>query len=172
MATTGAEIDARAGMFGRRQIGAQAGAQSGNVAIYGAFEGINDDGFRDFSDTESRRGYADLGFKGTGSEFHLNYTGATGEVGVTAAVPEELLAFGGRTRTFTSPQITDNDMQMFSANGVVELTPTTVAFRRDLLPPLPAEPHRRQHLGIRGLRRQRSHAGLCTEEGDELYRRR
>lgn len=120
----GAEIDTRAGSFGRRQVGAQAGAQSGNVAIYGAFEGINDDGFRDFSDTETRRGYADLGFKGTGSEFHLNYTGATGTVGVTAAVPEELLAFGGQTRTFTSPQVTDNDMQMFSANGVVEITPT------------------------------------------------
>jgi iron complex outermembrane receptor protein len=76
------------------------------------------------SDTEARRGYADLGFKGTGSEFHLNYTGATGQVGVTAAVPEELLAFGGRTRTFTSPQITDNDMQMVSASGVVDVTPT------------------------------------------------
>lgn len=120
----GAEIDARAGSFGRRQVGAQAGAQSGNIAIYGAFEGINDDGFRDFSDTETRRGYADLGFKGTGSEFHLNYTAATGIVGVTAAVPEELLAFGGQTRTFTSPQITDNDMQMFSANGIVEISPT------------------------------------------------
>jgi outer membrane receptor protein involved in Fe transport len=120
----GAEIDTRVGMFGRRQVGAQAGAQSGGIAIYGAFEGINDDGFRDFSGTEERRGYADLGFKGTGSEFHLNYTGAVGEVGVTAAVPEELLAFGGQSRTFTSPQITDNNMQMFSANGVVELTPT------------------------------------------------
>ncbi len=165
----GAEIDARAGMFGRRQIGAQAGAQSGNVAIYGAFEGINDDGFRDFSDTESRRGYADLGFKGTGSEFHLNYTGATGEVGVTAAVPEELLDFGGQTRTFTSPQITDNNMQMFSANGIVELTPTTslsgVAYHRHF---------RQSHIDgniseFEACDDNDPTAGLCTEEGDELY---
>lgn len=121
----GAEIDTRAGSWGRRQASTQAGAQSGNVAIYGAFEGINDDGFRDFSDTEVRRGYADLGFKGTDSEFHLNYTAATGVVGVTAAVPEDLLAFGGWERTFTSPQITENDMQMFSINGTVNVTPTT-----------------------------------------------
>jgi outer membrane receptor protein involved in Fe transport len=120
----GAEVDTRFGSFGRKQVSVQAGATSGNVAIYGAFEGINDDGFRDFSDTEERRGYADLGFKGTGSEFHLNYTGASSLVGVTAAVPEELIAFGGDSRTFTSPQITDSKMQMFSANGIVDLTPT------------------------------------------------
>ncbi|MFA5900099.1 MAG: TonB-dependent receptor [Hyphomicrobium sp.] len=131
----GAEVDTRAGSFGRRQVGVQAGAQSGNIAIYGAFEGINDDGFRDFSDTEERRGYFDLGFKGTDSEFHLNYTGAQSHVGVTAAVPEELLDFGGRERTFTSPQITDSDMQMFSANGKIDVTPTTtvsgVAYHRN-----------------------------------------
>jgi outer membrane receptor protein involved in Fe transport len=121
----GAEVDTRAGSYGRKQVGVQAGAQSGGIAIYGAFEGINDDGFRDFSDTQERRGYADLGFKGTDSEFHLNYTGAQSHVGVTAAVPEDLLAFGGRERTFTSPQITDSDMQMFSLNGKVDVTPTT-----------------------------------------------
>jgi iron complex outermembrane recepter protein len=121
----GAEVDTRFGSFGRKQVGVQAGAQSGGIAIYGAFEGINDDGFRDFSDTQERRGYADLGFKGTDSEFHLNYTGAQSHVGVTAAVPEELLAFGGRERTFTSPQITDSEMQMFSVNGKIDVTPTT-----------------------------------------------
>ncbi len=165
----GAEIDARAGMFGRRQIGAQAGAQSGGIAIYGAFEGINDDGFRDFSDTEERRGYVDLGFKGTGSEFHLNFTGATGEVGVTAAVPEELLAFGGESRTFTSPQITDNDMQMFSANGIVEVTPTLslsgVAYHRHF---------RQSHIDgniseFEACDDNDPTDGLCTEEGDEIF---
>ena len=167
----GAEIDTRAGSFGRRQIGVQAGAQSGNVAIYGAFEGINDDGFRDFSDTESRRGYADLGFKGTGSEFHLNYTAASGTVGVTAAVPEELLAFGGETRTFTSPQITKNHMQMVSANGIVEITPTlslsSVAYHRHF---------RQSHIdgNISEFDEcEGSSAGhgtdLCTEDGAPIY---
>lgn len=168
----GAEVDTRFGSFGRRQVGAQAGAQSGNIAIYGAFEGIEDDGFRDFSDTTTRRGYADLGFKGTGSEFHLNFTGATGEVGVTAAVPEELLAFGGRERTFTSPQITENDMQMFSANGVVDLTSTLslsgVAYHRHF---------RQSHIdgnisefdeceSAEAL----SYSALCTEDGAPLFK--
>jgi iron complex outermembrane recepter protein len=175
----GFEVDTRAGSFGRRQGSFQAGAQSGNVAVYGAFEGIEDDGFRDFSDAEIRRGYADLGFKGDNAEFHLNYTGASNYVGVTAAVPEELIGFGGSSRTFTSPQTTFSDMQMFSANGVVDLSPTLslsgVSYYRhfrqkhddgnisefeeceevnnDNGTPIPDTPQ----------------DGLCTEEGEAIY---
>src|SRR5262249_45058905 len=48
----GGEIDTMVGMFGRRQISAQGGVQVGNFAVYGAFEGVDDDGFRDFSGTK------------------------------------------------------------------------------------------------------------------------
>ena len=85
----------------------------GRRLIIDARRAIDDDGFRDFSDAEIRRGYADLGVKGDNAEFHFNFTGAENFVGVTAAVPPELLAYG-RERTFTSPQTTDNEMQMFS----------------------------------------------------------
>ena len=118
----GAEVDTRFGSFGRRQVTTEAGMQSGAFAVYGAFEGINDDGFRDFSDAEVRRGYADLGLKTDNAEFHLNFTGADNYVGVTAAVPPELLAYGDK-RTFTSPQTTYSDMQMYSLNGTVKATP-------------------------------------------------
>src|SRR5262249_34826688 len=57
----GAEVDTRFGSFGRKQVSTEAGTSSGDFAFYGAFEGIDDDGFRDFSDAEIRRGYADLG---------------------------------------------------------------------------------------------------------------
>lgn len=119
----GAEVDTRFGSFGRKQVAAEAGMRSGAFAIYGAFEGIDDDGFRDFSDAEVRRGYADLGLKTDNAEFHLNFTGADNHVGVTAAVPPELLAYG-RERTFTSPQTTENEMQMVSLNGTVKATDT------------------------------------------------
>ena len=60
-------------LFGRKQVSAEAGYQSGNWAAYGAFEAINDDGFRDFSDAEFRRGYFDLGVKGDiNAEFHFS----------------------------------------------------------------------------------------------------
>ncbi|MFA7306290.1 MAG: TonB-dependent receptor [Hyphomicrobium sp.] len=120
----GAEVDTRFGSYGRKQVSTQAGQQVGNFGIYGAFEAINDDGFRDFSEAEVRRGYLDLGFKNTWSEFHFNFTGADNHVGVTAAAPEELLAERGWDRTFTSPQTTDNTLQLYQLNGTVKATDT------------------------------------------------
>jgi outer membrane receptor protein involved in Fe transport len=117
----GADIDTRFGSFGRAQVSAEAGLQSGNWAAYGAFEAISDGGFRDFSEAEARRGYLDLGVKGDNAEFHFNFSGADNNVGVTAAAPEELLDMG-RNLTFTSPQTTENIMQMYSVNGKVRAT--------------------------------------------------
>lgn len=163
----GADIDTRFGSFGRKQVSAEAGAQSGRWAAYGAFEAINDDGFRDFSDATERRGYADIGVKGDGAEFHFNTTIASGQVGVTAAVPEELIAFGGRTRTFTSPQITDNDMQMYSLNGTVQaapgLTVSGVTYYRHF-----KQSHVDGNIAEFGACPGGA-PGLCTEDGDEIF---
>ncbi|MFA5958644.1 TonB-dependent receptor domain-containing protein [Hyphomicrobium sp.] len=119
----GWDVDTMFGSFGRKQVSTEAGYRSGNWAAYGAFEAINDDGFRDFSEAEVRRGYFDLGVKGDNAEFHFNFTGADNNVGVTAAAPESLLDIN-RSLTFTSPQTTENTMQMYSVNGKVRATDT------------------------------------------------
>ena len=59
--------------------------------------------------------------KGDNAEFHFNFTGADNNVGVTAAAPEALLDID-RSLTFTSPQTTQNTMQMYSLNGKVRAT--------------------------------------------------
>ena len=117
----GADVDTEFGSFGRKQVSTEAGMQSGGMAIYGSFEAINDDGFRDFSEAEIRRGYADVGIRNENSEFHFNFTGADNKVGVTSAAPEALLAIN-RELTFTSPQTTENTLQMYSVNGTVRAT--------------------------------------------------
>ena len=117
----GADVDTEFGSFGRKQVSTEAGMQSGGMAIYGSFEAINDDGFRDFSDAEIRRGYADVGIRNENSEFHFNFTGADNKVGVTSAAPEALLDIN-RELTFTSPQTTENTLQMYSVNGTVRAT--------------------------------------------------
>lgn len=119
----GWDVDTMFGSYGRKQVSTEAGYRSGNWAAYGAFQAINDDGFRDFSDAEVRRGYFDLGVKGDNAEFHFNFTGADNNVGVTAAAPEQLLQMS-RELTFTSPQTTANTMQMYSVNGKVRATDT------------------------------------------------
>jgi len=120
----GTEVDTRFGSYGRVEGSLTTGGRSGAWGAFLAIEGIRDDGFRDFSESEIRRMYADVGVKTSEAEFHLNFTGAKNEVGVTAAAPVQLLDLGWE-RTFTSPQTTDNDLAMVSLNGAVKVTDTT-----------------------------------------------
>jgi len=115
----GVELDTRFGSYGRVQGSTALGMQSGNWGIFAAFEGIKDDGFRDFGDSEIKRMYADLGYRTSEAEFHLSFTGAKNEVGVTAAAPDVILDLGWGN-TFTSPQINENEMGMVQFSGVVK----------------------------------------------------
>ena len=58
--------------------------------------------FRDFSETEVRRFYGDLGLRGSMAEVHISLTAADNEFGATAAAPVELLE-RRYANTFTSP---------------------------------------------------------------------
>ena len=51
----GIEIDTMGGFFGRIQSSAQWGRQYDNFAVYGALEGLHDNGFRNFSASNVRR---------------------------------------------------------------------------------------------------------------------
>jgi iron complex outermembrane recepter protein len=120
----GTEIDTRFGSFGRRQASVQSGGNIGNLAGYVAFEGIKDDGWRDRSDSTVKRLYADLGYRDSRQEYHLNFTGAHNKFGATAATPIELVneRYGS---IFTSPQTIDNKLAMLAFNGQYALTSTT-----------------------------------------------
>ncbi|MEQ1709944.1 MAG: TonB-dependent receptor [Hyphomicrobium sp.] len=119
----GVEIDAMFGSYGRKQIGVQVGQSSGPFAMYFAGEAIDEDGWRDFSPTEVKRAYIDLGFKQGGVEAHFNLTMAKSLAGIVAASPVDLLAVD-RARTFTSPQTTDLEVFMPSFNASVKVTDT------------------------------------------------
>lgn len=119
----GVEIDIMAGSFGRKQIGAQVGVESGPFALYFAGEAIEEDGFRDFSEAEIRRMYVDLGAKGSVIETHLNLTWSDSSAGVATASPEDILKVGWE-RTFTTPQVTDLEVAMPTFNIAVKATDT------------------------------------------------
>jgi outer membrane receptor protein involved in Fe transport len=123
----GGEVDVMAGSFGRKQIGVQAGGASGNAGIYVAGEWFEDDGYRDFSASEVRRFYGDIGLKGTFAEVHFSLTAADNHFGATAAAPVELLEQSW-SNTFTSPQTTDLEVYMPTLSASVKATDTlTVA---------------------------------------------
>ncbi len=119
----GSEIDIMGGSYGRRQIAVQTGGNSGSVGAYVAAEAVHDSGFRDFSEADVRRMYADLGFKGSAVELHFNFTGADSTAGVVTAAPEDLLN-NDWGRTFTSPQDTEYQVLMPSINAKVKATDT------------------------------------------------
>ena len=119
----GTELSAYGGSFGRVGGSEQTGLQSGNWGAYFGGERIEDDGWRQFSPSDIRRMYADLGFKNSDVEFHANVTAADNFYGVAAASPVQLLDLGWN-KAFTSPQTTVNKMTMESLNGTVKATDT------------------------------------------------
>jgi outer membrane receptor protein involved in Fe transport len=119
----GAEIDTMGGSFGRIQSSLQWGKQVGDWAVYGALEGLHDNGFRNFSQSDVRRFYGDIGYRNDGNEFHLNMGLADNNFGATATVPIELLQqYWGAT--YTTPQTTANQVGYLNLTGKVEATPT------------------------------------------------
>src|SRR3954470_9079914 len=119
----GAEINTMGGSFGRIQGSAQYGKQIDNWSVYGALEGVRDNGYRNFSESAIRRFYGDVGYRTDSSEFHLNVGVAKNNFGAVAAVPVELLnKYWGAT--YTSPQTTDNRVAYANLTGKVDVTPT------------------------------------------------
>lgn len=120
----GAEIDTMGGSFGRLQSSAQWGKKfDNNFSVYGALEGLHDGGFRNFSPSDVRRFYGDVGYRFEGNEFHVNMGVADNKFGATATAPVELLQnYWGAT--YTSPQITNNRVGYLNLTGKIEATPT------------------------------------------------
>jgi len=120
----GAEVDIMGGSYGRVQGAAQWGKQvENNYAVYGAIEGLHDNGFRNFSSSDVRRFYGDVGYRNDGNEFHLNMGLANNNLAAPSTVPVELLqqSWGA---TYTTPQTSSNKVGYVNMTAKVEATPT------------------------------------------------
>ncbi len=120
----GTEIDTRAGSFGRIQGSLATGARSG---ILGCVRGPRRYPRRRLPrllGIEVRRMYADIGVKTSEAEFHLNFTGAKNEVGVTAAAP----CTASRSRLAEDVHVAADRLTtkwaMVSLNGAVKASDT------------------------------------------------
>jgi outer membrane receptor protein involved in Fe transport len=119
----GAEIDVMGGSYGRVQGSAQWGNQVDKFSTYVALEGLHDDGFRNFSPSDIKRFYSDVGFRSENAEFHLNIGAADNTLGAPATTPVELLQnFWGAT--YTTPQSETNKVAYVNLTGKVDITPS------------------------------------------------
>src|SRR5438067_2028638 len=114
----GVEAELRGGSFGRRAGAVQAGIEKDGFAAY-----ITADGWRDSSPSELRRLYADLGWRGEKTEFHVTFTGAKNAFGNVGPTPIELLARRWQN-VYTTPQNTQNQLAFVTANGTWRPTDT------------------------------------------------
>jgi outer membrane receptor protein involved in Fe transport len=116
----GTEADLTGGSFGRLQGSLQWGKRTGDVAVYGALEGLHDDGFRNFSATDIARFYGDVGYKGADSEVHMNLGAGDSVIGATGTVPVQLLQqyYGA---TYTTPQSTHNQAAYLNVTATADV---------------------------------------------------
>jgi outer membrane receptor protein involved in Fe transport len=119
----GTSIDVMGGSYGRLQSSIQFGKQVGNYATYVAVEGAQDNGYRDFSSSQIRRFYGDIGYKSDSAELHLNMGAADNYFGATAAAPAELLQQSWSS-VYTTPQSSRNEVGYVNATAAVNATPT------------------------------------------------
>lgn len=119
----GLELEAQGGSFGRYEGSAQWGTQVGPWAAYIALEGARDGGWRDFSKSNLKRVFGDVGYKTDSAEIHLNVTYADSKLGVVGPTPIELLN-ERRRNVYTGDQINENEMGMLNLQGKFELTDT------------------------------------------------
>jgi iron complex outermembrane receptor protein len=112
----GTDAELRGGSFGRRGVTVQTGGQAGNLSAYLTADAINDNGWRDYSPSQLRRIYADLGARGEQTEFHVTFTGASNNFGATAATPLQMLDQRWSS-VYTVPQTTQNQLAFTTASA-------------------------------------------------------
>ena len=163
----GREIELLGGSFWRRSVGAQVGMQKGNTSFYVAADALNDNGWRDRSQSELRRIYADVGILGERTEFHVNFTGASNFFGAAAATPIELLNRDW-SAVYTTPQTYKNQLAFLNATGSYPAQRHAYGQGQCLLPRFLAEARRRQHQRRRAMRPGAVPGFLCFDEDDNL----
>lgn len=112
----GAEAEAFAGSFGRAQTSLQYGESDGDMSVYAAATGLNDNGWRDHSPTHAAQDFADFGWRKSGTELHLSVIGASTALTGNGPAPVELLAVD-RSAIFTFPDKTDNGYALANLSG-------------------------------------------------------
>ena len=109
----GANLEVSAGSFGRAVSNFEIGGNNGQFAFYANVEYFDEDGWRDYSNSDAINFYGSLGWRQENTEINVNFQHGESELTGNGAAPIELLDLR-REAIFTGPDITENDMDMFS----------------------------------------------------------
>jgi iron complex outermembrane receptor protein len=112
----GGEASAMGGSFGTRQFTLQYGKRVGDFGAYIAGNAFNDEGFRQFSPSQVRQLYADLGAESERGSLHFSFTGANNNLIGVGPTPIEMVNID-RSSVFTTPQKFHNTLLMPALNA-------------------------------------------------------
>jgi len=107
----GHSLSGSAGSFRRREVTLESSANSGGWGYYLLLDHFQENGWRDFSDSEASNVYAALSWRGEATTLDAFFNFGDSELRGNGASPINLLA-ADREAVFTHPDITENRMLM------------------------------------------------------------
>jgi iron complex outermembrane recepter protein len=110
----GAGASASAGSFGRTEVSAEAGGNSGSLAFFLAAEGIHDDGYRDHASSRIERLFARADARAGPDQLNVALSVADNHLEGTQALPVSMLV--NPKQAYTWPDTTENRLTFVSAN--------------------------------------------------------
>ncbi|MFA9461082.1 TonB-dependent receptor [Thiohalorhabdus sp. Cl-TMA] len=109
-------VKAYGGSFGRYEVTAEAGGNTGETGFYIAGNRFEEDGWRDHSDSEANTVFGKASWRGEDSTADIIFNMADTELRGNGAVPVELMN-QDRDAVFTHPDLTENRMEMITFKG-------------------------------------------------------
>lgn len=119
----GGDAELSGGSFGQRNVELQYGAHSGLFAIYVAARGLDESGWREFSDSHLRQLYTAISAHTDSASLDLSYTRANNLLQGQSAAPVQELAVN-RSLVFTGPQNNVDGLDFLTLNGAYALNDT------------------------------------------------
>ena len=117
----GTRAEVHAGSFARRAGNIQSGGNNGRWGYYANVDYFEEDGWRDYSNSDALRSFAAL--SGRGDDWTLDLSGAYGDTRLrgNGASPIELIDID-RKQVFTHPDITENTQKQLILEGSRKLS--------------------------------------------------
>lgn len=108
------ELDVRFGSFGQQQYTIQSGGNQDNWGYYILANNYQEDGWRDYSQSELKQLLATLSYASKDHSFDLTYAANKNDLLGNGAVPEQLPALASRSAIYTQPDKTASRYQQLS----------------------------------------------------------
>jgi iron complex outermembrane receptor protein len=117
----GTAAEVYGGSFSRRGGSVQSGGNNGRWGYYANVDYFEEDGWRDFSDSDALRVFGSVSMRGDGSTLDFSVAHTDSELRGNGASPAELLAID-RAQVFTHPDLTKNKATQLMLEGALDLS--------------------------------------------------